>query len=175
MANAFSYCLSQQNPGDGIWNGNFFGLISVGQLRHFKTRYPYAMEVNRPEHDFEHGRLFRINAIKTGSGWYELFTGKEVQFHHYPGFNPKAGRPGDSLIWDSKYDKLFTAGAHETFQSLCSTRRNDSKHAQNTCSIYDFIDHLFYLQEFGKSQKCRKSCRPVLIVKFGSFYISSVS
>ena len=70
------------------WNGQFYGLISVGQLRHFRNRYSYAPEVDRHHHYFEHQRLFRVNARKLRSGtdvWHEYFTGKEVQFHHYPG------------------------------------------------------------------------------------------
>jgi len=127
FANAFSYCLNQQLLNH--WNGQFYGLISVGQLRHFKNRYPYAPEVDRHHQSFDHQRLFRVNARKLRSGtdtWHEYLAGKEVQFHHYPGFNPRSGRAGDTLIWDSKTDRLYTAGPQETFNVLCSTRRSDT-------------------------------------------------
>ena len=86
FGSALAYCLNQQSLNQ--WNGQFYGLISVGQLRHFRNRYSYAPEVDRHHHYFEHQRLFRVNARKLRSGtdvWHEYFTGKEVQFHHYPG------------------------------------------------------------------------------------------
>ena len=46
---------------------------------------------------------------------------------YFLGFNPRSGRAGDTLIWDSKTDRLYTAGPQETFHVLCSTRRSDSK------------------------------------------------
>ena len=62
--------------------------IFMAPIRHFKNRYPYAPEVDRHHQSFDHQRLFRVNARKLRSGtdtWHEYLTGKEVQFHHYPG------------------------------------------------------------------------------------------
>lgn len=125
FSSALIYCLNQQRPSE--WNGQFYGLISVGQLRHFKNRYPYADSVNRHHHHFQEQRIFRVNARKSAQGVWTEFgaSGKEVQFHHYPGFNSKAGHVGDTLIWDSKEDKLYTAHPQETFHVLCASRPSD--------------------------------------------------
>ena len=67
--------------------------------------------------------MFRVNGRKDDLGvWREYITGNPVPFHHYPGFNDKSGRIGDTLIWDSKTNRLYTTDSREKFHALCTTR-----------------------------------------------------
>jgi len=118
---ALLYCLNQQDSDH--WNGQYHGLVSVGELRHFRNRYDYASEVTRHQHYFDDQRMFRVNGRKDDQGvWREYITGNPVPFHHYPGFNDKSGRIGDTLIWDSKTNRLYTTDSREKFHALCTTR-----------------------------------------------------
>jgi len=158
------YCLNQQEL-DTEWNGQFYGLISVGQLRHFKNRYQYADTVDRHHHNQfdDHQRLFRVNARKDYQGiWREFFTGKEVQFHHYPGFNPKAAKRGDTLVWDSRLNKLYTADPGERHHALCSAPKSDTckqcPDAQwhNECNnAGDCLDGICYCDIGFEGKKCQ--------------------
>ena len=67
--------------------------------------------------------MFRVNARKDDEGiWREYLSGKSVPFHHYPGFNQKSGNIGDTLIWDSKTNRLFTTNSREKVHALCTTK-----------------------------------------------------
>ena len=57
---ALLYCLNQQDPESGYWNGHYYGLVSVGQLRHFRNRYDFGPSVDRHQHYFDEQRMFRF-------------------------------------------------------------------------------------------------------------------
>jgi hypothetical protein len=99
----------------------------VGKLRNFENRYkfhsapPYR---NRTVEHLYHHRMYRVNARKDNDGvWREFITGLEVHFHHYPGFRQEAGRPGDTLIWDSRKNHLLIADIHKKYGALCYRRK----------------------------------------------------
>jgi len=120
---ALLYCLNQQDPESGYWNGHYYGLVSVGQLRHFRNRYDFGPSVDRHQHYFDEQRMFRVNGRKDNQGvWREYITGNPVPFHHYPGFNQESGHVGETLIWDSKTNRLYTTNVQEKFHALCTTR-----------------------------------------------------
>ena len=61
---ALLYCLNQQDPESGYWNGHYYGLVSVGQLRHFRNRYDFGPSVDRHQHYFDEQRMFRYVSSK---------------------------------------------------------------------------------------------------------------
>ena len=61
---ALLYCLNQQDPESGYWNGHYYGLVSVGQLRHFRNRYDFGPSVDRHQHYFDEQRMFRYVNIQ---------------------------------------------------------------------------------------------------------------
>lgn len=120
---ALEYCLK----GEFI-NGPRVGLISVGKLRHFRNRYDYHSEVHRHGIRLRNSRLYRVNGRKDDDNvWREHPSGREIEFHHHPGFRPEAGHKGSTLVWDSKTDRLLIVEDHEQYPPLCHRAK------QNVC------------------------------------------
>ena len=70
---ALLYCLNQQDPESGYWNGHYYGLVSVGQLRHFRNRYDFGPSVDRHQHYFDEQRMFRyVHTILLRAKNYEI-------------------------------------------------------------------------------------------------------
>ena len=66
--------------------------MPIGKLRKFERIYQHR------RHMFKNIQNYRVNAIKAQDGvWREYPTGKEVDFHHFPHFDPQDGKPGDTL------------------------------------------------------------------------------
>lgn len=129
FGDALAFCLNQQQL--DYWNGLKYGLVGVGQLRKFRNRFDYADGVQRRQFYFDDQRMFRVNARKGQDGvWREFLSGVEVQFHHYPGFEPRSGKAGDTIVWDSKTNRLYVANPKEKFHVLCTTRRADGKNTK---------------------------------------------
>ena len=71
---------------------------------------------------------FRVNAIKNERcEWVEFPSGKRVPFHHFPDFDQNSGRPGDTLVWYPKSNKLSVENADKIFNVLCYRPKQGSE------------------------------------------------
>jgi len=78
------------------------------------------------KHGFFHETYgpFRVNGMKDRDNvWREHPSGLEINFHHFPDFNPLWGDHGDTLIWDPVKDELRIAKRGKTLKALCYRRK----------------------------------------------------
>jgi len=96
------------------------GLMPVSKLRCLRNTFDYNSEMSRNQEKDICGRFFRVNAIKEHGLWTEFGNaGIEINFHHFPSFDPEYGNSGDTLIWDALENRLIIVDADEKHTPLC--------------------------------------------------------
>lgn len=116
-------------------NNPYVTLMPVGKLRKYQRVF------DSRHHVFKDITNFRVNAIKAKDGvWREYPSGRPVDFHHFPRFDPQSGEPGDTLTWypsdhlriadkNAKYTPLF----YQPKSDVCQ-RCPDFEHGDYECS-----------------------------------------
>ena len=133
---AVKFCIAKNIIHDGPGNN----VMPIGKLRNLKNNFdpnPEMRDRIRIPLDVLRGRksnydynakyrsdytLYRVNGVKSPDGeWREYPSGKLIDFHHFPGFDPEKGSVGDTLAWNiHENDLVILGGDVAKFKALCS-------------------------------------------------------